>query len=555
MQDYSRKVATACVVLIAMLIVMGYIPALSIGWIDTKRIDIFSELRDRPSADYVYDDFTLPEDYTPQEVVALELDEEEYEIDMEQVSATVAEAYELVALHTSDGEGDVATQIPAPQSEDLSVDQPQASEEEAELHTIDTTRILKSSRLIPIEDFDTTGNSPLHRLYAKLNNSTSTVRIALLGDSFVEGDILSCDLRELLQNRYGGCGAGFAPADSPLTKYRRTINTTSSGWTTFNIMQKRTTPEDLASNYFVSGWVSRPENGASTLWEGSESRNNLDKWGGVHLIFMSEGASRVETTINGGAHKTYDIEAKEIVQQIDIQRENISSFGFKVTSGAEKFIGYGAIFDGGEGGGVVVDNYSVRSNNGQAMLWTNPAINVQVDNVVGGYDLVILQYGLNIMQKGVNNYTRYAEQIQKMIAYVRQCFPRAAVLVMGVSDRSMKENGAYVAMSEARNLTRYQREAAKKVGAAFWCTYDAMQVQGGMENFVKQGWAGKDFTHINLAGGRQVAMALADALIFDHYTSCPPVVRKEFDNVIPEGATTLIDKEQGINVSRNVSIE
>ena len=54
------------------------------------------------------------------------------------------------------------------------------------------------------------------------------------------------------------------------------------------------------------------------------------------------------------------------------------------------------------------------------------------------YDLVILQYGLNIMQNGVYNYTNYAAQIEKMVTFVRECFPGAAVLVMGVSDRSVR---------------------------------------------------------------------------------------------------------------------
>ena len=33
-----------------------------------------------------------------------------------------------------------------------------------------------------------------------------------------------------------------------------------------------------------------------------------------------------------------------------------------------------------------------------------------------------------------------------------------------------------------------------------------------MERFVQNGWAGKDFTHINYAGGSRVAWALVDAL-------------------------------------------
>ena len=39
------------------------------------------------------------------------------------------------------------------------------------------------------------------------------------------------------------------------------------------------------------------------------------------------------------------------------------------------------------------------------MFWTNPSVNAQI-NAMLGYDLVVLQYGLNIMQPGVKNYTK-----------------------------------------------------------------------------------------------------------------------------------------------------
>ena len=35
------------------------------------------------------------------------------------------------------------------------------------------------------------------------------VRIAVFGDSFIEADIFTADLREMLQKRFGGCGVGF----------------------------------------------------------------------------------------------------------------------------------------------------------------------------------------------------------------------------------------------------------------------------------------------------------------------------------------------------------
>ena len=74
------------------------------------------------------------------------------------------------------------------------------------------------------------------------------------------------------------------------------------------------------------------------------------------------------------------------------------------------------------------------------------------------------------------------------------------------------ENG-FAPMDEAPDLVRAQREAAERCRVAFWNTYEAMQRKGGMIEFVAQGWAGKDYTHINYAGGREVARALYHALL------------------------------------------
>ena len=61
-----------------------------------------------------------------------------------------------------------------------------------------------------IEDYgDSTGRG-MEAFYRALDEASSRpVRIAWLGDSFVEGDILTADLRALLQERYGGCGVGY----------------------------------------------------------------------------------------------------------------------------------------------------------------------------------------------------------------------------------------------------------------------------------------------------------------------------------------------------------
>ena len=57
------------------------------------------------------------------------------------------------------------------------------------------------------------------------------------------------------------------------------------------------------------------------------------------------------------------------------------------------------------------------------------------------------------------------------------------------------------------------------------------QTLGGMAQFVANGWAGKDYTHINFAGGRRVAWALYDA-INRGAEQHPPFTPVAHDNVI-----------------------
>ncbi len=501
--DYTKRAVALCLTTLVVLFAISFIPPQKIFGVEMRRINVLSEITEF-SSDVARESAA----------VELEINEAEYAIDMEQVDL----ALDSIDLDSVEADHSVTWIDDAMAGEDsLLGEDAQAQLNVEQSHPVMAPRVELKRRLpatttTPIEDFSSDELTPLNRFYRKMLSPDSMVHVALLGDSFVEADILSADLREALQEQFGGQGVGFAPAASPLTAYRQTIKTTtSSGWDCHNIMQRTKTPEPFNKYFAVSGWVSLPSNGASTQWHTTSTRSHIESCSRVRILLLSTHDSSVEVVINGARTRTFDFKASTSLRHIELTDNNITSVKMTVTKGAEGFVAYGATFEGTSG--VVVDNYSIRSNNGQAMLWTSPVINAQIDKAIGGYDLVILQYGLNIMQKGVNRYTNYGAQVEKMITYARKCFPRAAILVMGVSDRSMRESGEFVPMKEAPILSSYQREAAQNCGAAYWDTYSAMQAQGGMSGFVAQGWAGKDYTHINFAGGRQVAWALYDAMI------------------------------------------
>ena len=500
-EDYTSRGWLVASATLLILFIVSLIPPISAGGIELRRASILSDL-------VRFDDGESKTESEPQP----EINVAEFEVDLEAVAEQVAKTQALASptgSATSASWEGIFEEQPSGGEEFVEDQEPLPSLEE--LPTTDYSAILPEASLItPIEIFAQEGMGAWDRLYEKLLWNKEQVRVAFMGDSFVEGDILTADLRELLQDTFHGGGVGFAPVASPFTGFRQTIKTTSKGWTPYNIMQRKSAPAPYADDFFVSGWVAKASAGASTRWDMTTKRRHLEEVERARLLFICRQRAEIGLKLNDGEERVFFFEGDEVVRQIVVEQEQIRSLEMTILSGAETFTGIGAEFDSKKG--VAVDNFSIRSNNGQAMFWSNASVNSQI-NTMRPYDLVILQYGLNIMQAERHNYSLYGEQVEKMISYVESCFPGAAVLVMGVSDRSQKGEDGIKPMESAKSLTQSQREASRNKGVAFWDTYAAMQRMGGMTEFVTNGWAGKDYTHINYAGGARIARELYYAIL------------------------------------------
>lgn len=520
--DYTSRGLLVAATALALLIAVSFIPPINAGGVKLRRASIVSDVVNHHE-----------KEQTEQELQP-EIDVKEFEVDLESVAEQVAKT---TATASPTGEATSASWEGIFDEQPTEGDTPSRAAPKLDM---DLEALLPDSSLLtPVEVFGGEGND-MEQLYEKIL-SEKPIRIAFMGDSFVEADILTADLRELLQDTFKGGGTGFAPMASPFTAYRQTVKTTAKGWTPYNIMQRKSTPSPLNGDYFVSGWVAQGSDGASTRWEMTSRRRHLTECRRARVLFISRDDSEIAIRVNDGEQRTFSFTGSDVVRQIVIEQENIASLEMTVLAGGNGITGYGADFEDVKG--VTVDNFSIRSNNGQAMFWTNPAVNAQI-NSMRGYDLVILQYGLNIMQSERKDYSLYAQQVEKMIRFVKNCFPKAAVIVMGVSDRSERDEEGFKPMKVAENLSEWQRKAAMECNAAFWHTYRSMQQRGGMKGFVANGWAGKDYTHINYAGGREIATGLYHGLLYSlqqymltarqRMVPAEPVLDKELEILPPE---------------------
>jgi len=354
---------------------------------------------------------------------------------------------------------------------------------------------------VPIEDYSS--DSMMLKFYDKLQNQTGNrvVRIAVCGDSFIEADILTSDLREMLQNKYGGRGVGFVPFSHPLLKFRSTVSTSTIGWNDYSVMKKKSIPQEYLHSMYISGNISVPvEESARSYFKGTRQKQFLDYAEKASILFKSTKATDMTVTVNDTTSHTYHLNPSEQVQCITLE-EKISSLCINLTK-SDGFIGYGVCFDDNKG--VAVDNFSIRGNSGMALFTSNADTNSEIHSYLN-YDLIILQYGLNVMSEDNLNYSVYKGHLKKLISYMKLCFPHSAIVVLGVSDRGTRVSGKIKTMNSVMPMITEQHMAAMESGVAFWNTFNAMGGENSISKFVEKGMAGKDYTHINLKGGKVIA--------------------------------------------------
>lgn len=360
-----------------------------------------------------------------------------------------------------------------------------------------------------IEDFSASGTASLSLFYDKLRTVNSLgrpVRIAVVGDSFIEGDIFTQDLREMMQTRFGGSGVGFVPLASTVAGFRQTVGHKFSGWTSHCI-----TSNIRRGGYIISSYTYTPGDGSTVFYQGSKARAHLQSFTRARLLFINRKNSKIKASVNGEPEQTFTPGSSDELQQVVLMGDSIGSVRFTINS-ADGFTGYGAFLDASRG--VSVDNYSVRGNSGVTLSSTDGDLMRQMNTLLP-YDLIVFEYGLNVASADVRNYSTYLSQMQVAIAHLRKSFPSAAFLIMSVPDRARRTADGFATMPGIAAMASTQHRLAEHSGTAFWSTLNAMQARGGMGEFVTKGWAAKDYTHLSHRGGKELARAFFDALMWD----------------------------------------
>lgn len=352
--------------------------------------------------------------------------------------------------------------------------------------------------LVIIEDY-TPEHGGLRRLRDARAHSSRPARIAVIGDSYIEGDIMTMDLRQNLQDRLGGEGVGYVPMQSELTGFRVSVRETCRGWTATDIRKKTKSPYNwLAGEYFTASA------GARTTFKGVK-RPHLSSWSVTQVLYIAPSDGTISITTDAG-RQDFAVTASE---QVACARVDGATAVSEITTDIPGLVVLGTFLDGTDG--IAVDNMSLRGNSGISHRHISEAMAAQMRPFID-YDLIIVEYGINALSSRQSNYSSYGKLMEQVLAQLRRCYPYADILLMGIGDRGQKVDGSVASLPTAPAMVKAQREAARNAGVLFWDTREAMGGSNSIVDWRNRKLVNADYIHLNARGGQALAALLSEAI-------------------------------------------
>lgn len=346
---------------------------------------------------------------------------------------------------------------------------------------------------------DRTGLRHFFSQIAQRNQLDRPVRIAVLGDSFIEGDIFTEALRERLQAQFGGAGVGWMPMTSETAGFRTSVRHQSRSWSDISALHNG------QERHLITGHIFRFSSSAWSSYALPKGREPFDlatiyyQTTSPALVKLTTGDSISTTELPYGEHRL-SMQALVLAPTTQLRLD---------FSSEHKFSCYGVALE--KSRGISVDNMSLRGNSGLLLSSLDQEFN-EAFSRLREYDLIVLQYGLNVANASQKDYRGYAQKMRQAITRLRRLYPQADVMLLGISDRAQRSSGKLETMPAVLNLHRQQERLAQDLGLPFWSLLRTMQANGGIVRMAQEGKAAKDYTHLNHRGGRELAYKFFEAL-------------------------------------------
>ena len=162
----------------------------------------------------------------------------------------------------------------------------------------------------------------LQKLVELKKKKRRKIRIAYFGDSMIEGDLITEDLRKQLQDIFGGSGVGFVPVTSVVAGFRITVtHTFSDNWTDVNFKSD----DKSGANLFISG---HSFFGGQNNWVDYKAVNHphLNNFSDISVLYGMPATGKTSTTMLSVNGKQQTITANAAFNEFDIKYDSSKEF-------------------------------------------------------------------------------------------------------------------------------------------------------------------------------------------------------------------------------------
>jgi hypothetical protein len=358
-------------------------------------------------------------------------------------------------------------------------------------------------------NYPVNGVYPLDAFFESLyssDTSTGLYRIAHYGDSQIEGDRMTAELRKLFKTKFPCDGVGYVPMKDitdPVTYLRQS----DASWNRYTVF----TNKIKGFAYGQGGSVYR----YSPATKATITLNILTSYKKSYLYYgYGSDSSFVDVySSRNNLLATHQLDKKTVFNRIDLGLSSNETNLHFVFRGPSPSV-YGVSFDGNKG--IQFDNYGLRGQSGDDLMLIPQSQLIEMFTKTNT-GMAIVQFGGNVVQglKTESSVNFYGDMYTKLYLHFQSALKKGSMLVIGINDVSRSVNGTYESYPNIGALRYLQRKAAIDKGMAFFDIYQLMGGENSIKIWNQKGLASKD-GHFGDKGRNIVCKELYKALIFEY---------------------------------------
>ena len=356
---------------------------------------------------------------------------------------------------------------------------------------------------------------PLFRSMEQARRRGTTVRVAHYGDSQIELDRISSDLREALQDRFGGMGTGMFPALSNVPS--ASISKSASGaLVQYTMYGDSTTVRAGHNRYGVMAQVVTMTGGGTLSLRAVKSRTARERTKSFSSVSILVGRT------SSGFDASVVSDTLRPVPSVQVSQGGVRLMTWKFSRPVQKatirLAGHAEIYGVSTDGdaGVAVDNIPLRGCSGT--IFTRISRDLMRESfALDNTRLIILQFGGYFMPMASSSkaISAYMDKVADQIRYFHEVAPQAKILFIGPSDMGKSVNGRVVTWPRLPEVVDSLKATVLRNDAAYWDLYRMMGGENSMAQWVRHSpaYAGPDYIHFTPAGAQVVGESLSRSLL------------------------------------------